>query len=450
MNGKGSCIKKTIGYATGIFLIVIAFSPLFFLIRDFFELNDFLLIKDPRFLRVLWFSIYQAFLSSALSFLIAIFPALYTAKNTNIISSLLENAIFIPFFFPPVSMVIAFSTIFASSGLLSKMGFDPNILYTLKAILIAHVFYNSPIFIKYISHSLMTIQPEIFDASRLEGINRFKTFLKIELPLIMPALLKAFFLVFTYSFMSFAVVLNLGGIRFSTLEVSIANALKGNFDFSEALFYALIQFIVLFLLNFFLSHILKDSYQMGSPQKLKAKSSMIEKSIAYCYCLFEYVIIVIGLSGIVFNHHEGRFSLKHFLNLFSHELNRKFSIITSILNSTIIAFIASTAATLLGYWLADLKTKLTDYFIQPMLGVSSAFIGMALLYTNILYGVPFPLLICFGFIFISVPIAYSFLYHSVKGFNVELKEAAYMDGAGSFKAFAYVKFPILLPAILAV
>ena len=450
MNGKGSCIKKTIGYTGGLLLIIIAFTPLLLLIRDFFKPDDFLLIKDPKFLRVLWFSLYQAFLSAIFAFCVSIFPALYCAKNSNPISGLLENAIFIPFFFPPVSMVIAFSTIFSSSGILAKMGFDPNILYSLKAILIAHVFYNSPIFVKYISHSLMTIQPEVFDASRLEGINRFKTLLKIEFPLILPSLLKAFFLVFTYSFMSFAVVLNLGGIRYSTIEVSIANALRGSFNFSQALFYALVQFVILFILNFILSIGLKDSYEMAPPQKLKAKSSAFEKIFAYLYCLFEYTIIIIGLSGICFNPHEGTFSLKPLLNLFSREMNRKFKIITSIFNSAIVALIASTAATLIGYWLTELKTKLTDYFILPMLGVSSAFIGMSLLYTNILYNVPFPVLICFGFIFITVPLAYSFLYQSVKGFEVELTEAAFIDGANQFKAFLYVKFPILLPAILAV
>jgi thiamine transport system permease protein len=449
-NGKGSCIKKPIGYATGIILIIVAFLPLFFLIRDFFKPEDFLLIKDPKFLRVLWFSLYQAFLSSVLAFFVAILPALYCAKNNNPISSLLENAIFIPFFFPPVSMVIAFSTIFSSSGILAGLGFNPNILYTLKAILIAHVFYNSPIFVKYISHSLMTIQPEVFDASRLEGINRFKTLLKIEFPLILPSIFKAFFLVFTYSFMSFAVVLNLGGIRYSTIEVSIANALRGSFDFSQALFYALVQFVILFILNFILSHALKDNYEMAPPQKLKAKTSVFEKIVAWLYCLFEYTIIIIGLSGICFNHHEGTFTLKPLFNLFSRELNRKFKIITSILNSIVVAFIASTVSTLIGYWLTDLKTKLTDYFILPMLGVSSAFIGMSLLYTNILYHVPFPILICFGFIFITVPLAYSFLYQSVKGFEAELTEAAFIDGANRLKAFIYVKFPILLPAILAV
>ena len=423
---------------------------MYFLIRDFFDISDFLLIKDSKFLRVLWFSIYQAFLSSVLSFLIAVLPAFYCAKNSNPIASLLENAIFIPFFFPPVSMVIAFSVIFSPSGILAGLGINLDILYTLKAILIAHVFYNSPIFVKYISHALMSIQPEIFDASRLDGSNRLKTLMRIEFPLIMPSLLKAFFLVFTYSFMSFAVVLNLGGIRFSTIEVSIANALRGSFDFSRALFYALVQFLILFCLNFLLSHLLKETYETAFPQKLKAKTHWFEKIAALAYCLFEYTIIITGLSGIVYNHHEGRFSLNHLKNLFSQELNNRFKITASILNSAIVAIISSSVATAIGYIMVDLKTKLTDVFILPMLGVSSAFVAMALLYANILHQVPFPILIVLGYIFISVPIAYSFLYQSVRGFKTALIEAAYMDGANKFKAFLWVKFPILLPALTAV
>ncbi|HOO33821.1 MAG TPA: ABC transporter permease subunit [Thermotogota bacterium] len=436
-----------------IFLIIalmVVLFPFYTMIRDFFNISDLSTVQDPKFLRVLWFTLYQALLSSVAAFFAAIVPSLYCAKNDNFISKLLENSIFIPFFFPPVSMVIAFSVIFSQNGILHAMGLNVEILYTLKAIIIAHIFYESPIFVKYISHALMSINPKVIEAAQLDGASTIKRLMSIDLRLILPSLLKAFFLVFTYSFMSFAVVLNLGGIQFSTLEVSIANALRGRFDFSEALFYAIFQFGILFILNYICSSLLKETYENEQPQRLNVRTSVFEKIITVSYCAFEYMMIFVGLSGIIFDWHDGRFSLTHLLNLFSDKINRKYDVVKSIVNSIGVAAITATVSTFLGYFLINLKTKLTDYVILPILGISSAFTAMALLYMNILYGVPYALLIVAGYILISVPLAYSFLFQNVRGFRNELLEASYMDGAGKIRAFVAIKLPILLPTFLAV
>ena len=49
--------------------------------------------------------------------------------------------------------------------------------------------------------------------------------------------------------MSFAIVISLGGIQFSTLEVEIYRQITRNLNFSIAGFLALIQFIVLSLVG---------------------------------------------------------------------------------------------------------------------------------------------------------------------------------------------------------
>jgi thiamine transport system permease protein len=420
------------------------------MIRDFFNISDLSTVRDPKFLRVLWFTLYQAFLSSIAAFAVAVIPSFYCAKNKNFVSGLLENSIFIPFFFPPVSMVIAFSVIFSQNGILNAMGLNVDVLYTLKAIIIAHIFYESPIFVKYLSHALMSINPEVFEAAQLDGASTMKRLFAVDFRLILPALLKAFFLVFTYSFMSFAVVLNLGGIQFSTLEVSIANALRGRFDFSEALFYAIFQFGILFILNYICSGLLKETYENEQPQRLNIRTTRIEKLVTMLYCTFEYTMLFVGLSGVFFDWHEGRFSLNHLFNLFSEKVNRKFDVVRSIFNSIGIASVTAVLSTFLGYFLVNLKNRMTDYMILPILGISSAFMGMALLYMNILYGIPYALLIIAGYILISVPLAYAVLFQNVRGFRIELLEASYMDGAGKMRSFISIKLPILLPTFLAV
>jgi len=417
---------------------------------DFFKIDDLMLLKDPKFLRILGFTLYQALLSSFFALLVSILPAIYIYRKKNFLSNILENAIFIPFFFPPVSMVIAFSLIFSSQGILSKLGLNLNVMYTLNAIIIAHVFYNSPIFVKYLGSALKYINPSVEEASKMDGAGKIRRFFSLELPLIIPSFVKAFFLVFTYSFMSFAIVLNLGGIRFSTIEVSIANALRGSFNFSKALTYALAQFTILFLLNYFLSKTSSKIYTTEYPSNSKEKTSWVTSTSAILYSIFEYGIVFVGLSGIIYDFHDHRFSLTHFSNLFSTELNRKFHIIQSIINSISIATITGIFTVFISYLILKLSSKLTDIVILPILGISSAFLAMALLYVNILYNVPFSILIVAGYILIAVPIAYSFLFHAVKGLRKDVLEASELDGANSIKRFIHIECPMLLPTFLSV
>ena len=67
--------------------------------------------------------------------------------------------------------------------------------------------------------------------------------------MILPQIFRGFILVFTYCFTGFGIILSLGGIRFSTLEVEIASTLMGELNFSKAMIFGMIQFFILIILN---------------------------------------------------------------------------------------------------------------------------------------------------------------------------------------------------------
>ena len=81
-------------------------------------------------------------------------------------------------------------------------------------------------------------------------------------------------------------------------------------------------------------------------------------------------------------------------------------------------------------------------------GISSAFLGMALLYLNILYNIPFFILIILGFFLISVPLAYSFLYQPILSFDKKIIEAAKVDGANKLVIFSKIELPLLFSSFL--
>jgi len=199
------------------YLLLWAF-PIFIFGRDFFHMESLIDILDSETLSLVYMSFKQGILTSILAFIVAILPALYVTYRKGILTTLIEGTIFIPFFFPVISTVITFSLIF-NLPYLKELG----ILYSMKAILIANIFYNAPIFVKYLSLGMKRIPNEILEAGLESGASKWIIFTKIKLPLILPQIFRAFFMVFVYSFTSFGIVLSLGGLKYSTLELTPLN-----------------------------------------------------------------------------------------------------------------------------------------------------------------------------------------------------------------------------------
>ncbi|PWJ95249.1 thiamine transport system permease protein [Oceanotoga teriensis] len=419
--------------------------PIYILMKDFFKIDSLNYIKDSYYLRILLNTIIQALLSSVFSFIVAIVPAIYVSKSKSILSKILEASIFIPFFFPPISAVIAFSLIYSNYGILNNLGMNINIMYTLKGVVMAHIFYNSPIFVKYISSSIRSIPNNIIENAELEGSNKIKLFLKIQIPMIFPSILRAFFLVFTYSFTSFAIVMSIGGLRYSTLEVAISNALRGNLDFSKALSLAILQFIILLILNIFTTT--NENYEI----EYKTYDKKVNKILligALIYFIFEYSIIITGILSSVYDFINMKFDIEGLKNIFSTEFNNKYPVIKSIINSLSISFISAITSTLIAYIILKNYTKFSNIIILSTLGISSAFLATSLLYMNILYNINYVILLVIGFILITIPISYSFLYQHVLGFKKEILEAGAIDGANKLKIFTKIELPILFPILI--
>jgi len=418
--------------------------------KDFLRFEDFSLVFDAKFLRILWFTVYQAACSTTLAFAIAVLPSYYLFRRRDLLSALLESAVFIPFFLPPVSTVIAFSLIFSANGILARLGIQLPILYTVWAILIAHAFYNSPIFVKYIGTALRAIPPALEETALSEGAGLFARFWWIEAPLVLPAVAKAFFLSFTYSFMSFAVVLNLGGVRFTTLEVAIANALRGQFDFSRALIYAIVQFLFLFLVNTLLSRVPDVSTDSPTLSLSHARPSPFTTLGSLLYAAFEYGLVLIGLMGFCYDFWNRSFSLEPFARLFSADFNRRVPVVRSLFNSFAVAALAAIASVVVAFLFAKARERWAQRVIMPTLGVSSAFLAMSLLYLHILYRVPLFLLLTVGYCMSTLAVAFAFLRPLVQNFPANLMESAKIDGASRFRIFRSIEWPLLFPVFVAV
>src|SRR5690606_22775912 len=90
------------------------------------------------------------------------------------------------------------------------------------------------------------LDPALEESARTLGAAPFAVWRDVTLPAIAPGVLSGTVLAFIYCFMSFPIVLSLGGARFSTLEVEIFTSMRVLLDFETAAALAAIQAAVSF------------------------------------------------------------------------------------------------------------------------------------------------------------------------------------------------------------
>jgi len=176
---------------------------------------------------VLFFTLYQAFLSTLLTLIIGLPAAYLFARFEFPGKALLRALTAVPFLLPTVVVAAGFNALlgprgWVNLGLMDVFGLEtPPIAFvgTLGAILIAHVFYNTTIIIRVVGNALSQLDPRLINAARTLGANNRRVWWHITLPLLRPSLLAAGTLVFLFDFTSFGVILLLGGPGFATLEV---------------------------------------------------------------------------------------------------------------------------------------------------------------------------------------------------------------------------------------
>jgi thiamine transport system permease protein len=205
--------------------------------------------SSPFYLETLWFTFWQAAVSTLLT-LAAAFPAAYVFARYDFRGKTLFRALTtIPFVLPTVVVAAAFTALIGPRGwvndlLKTLLGVDYapiDIHNTIWIILLAHVFYNFAVVLRIVGGFWSNLDPQIGAAARVLGANRWRALWEVTLPLLRPSILAASLLVFLFDFTSFGVILILGGPRFNTLETAIYRSTQITFNLPLATALALVQ-----------------------------------------------------------------------------------------------------------------------------------------------------------------------------------------------------------------
>jgi thiamine transport system permease protein len=211
-------------------------------------------LLPPYFGRVLWFTTWQALLSTILTLAIGLPGAHVFARYRFPGKSLLQALTTIPFVLPTLIVATAFLSLLGPNGVLNALlsrilgraAPTIDLQHTLALVILAHVFYNYSVVLRVVGSFWGSIDPHLNKAARTLGANRWKAWYLVTLAQLKPAIAAAGILVFMFCFTSFGVIMILGGPRFATLEVEIYRQAVSLLNLPAAAIIAGIQSVLTF------------------------------------------------------------------------------------------------------------------------------------------------------------------------------------------------------------
>ncbi|MCA9936147.1 MAG: iron ABC transporter permease, partial [Anaerolineales bacterium] len=212
------------------------------------------LVSTPYYWRILWFTTWQAAVSTLLVLLLALPAAYVFARYRFRGQQTLKTISTLPFVLPTVVVANAFTALLGPNGLVNgwlvrwfDLAAPPiQLNHTIWMILLAHVFYNYSVALRIISAFWQHLGDDLPQAAQMLGASPRRAFGAVTWPLLRPAVLAAALLVFMFCFTSFGVVLILGGPGFATLEVEIYRQAVNLFDLPVAGALSLLQIVFTF------------------------------------------------------------------------------------------------------------------------------------------------------------------------------------------------------------
>jgi thiamine transport system permease protein len=430
------------------------------------------LFSKPYHLRTLWFTIWQALVSTLLTVGLALPGAYVFARYEFPGKSLVQALTTVPFVLPTIVVAMAFSALLGPRGLVStiltdllKLDQPPiNLQHTLAIILLAHVFYNFTLVVRMVSTYWANLDPRLAEAARMLGASRWRAFREVTLPLLIPAIGAAALLVFIFCFTSFGVVLVLGGPRFATLEVEIYRQTINYFNLPLAATLSVFQILFTFAMMAVYTRL---QARTALPLELRSRratqrrpGNWRERLLVGVNVGLMLALLVTPLGALVARSFSttGGISLDFYRFLLYNPRKSAFYVPpgAAILNSLGFALATMGLSVILGLMAVSAlssrgKTRFLDPLFMLPLGTSAVTLGLG--YIVALDEPPLdlrasPLLVVLAHTLVALPFVVRSVLPALHAINPRLREAAALLGAPPWRVWREVDLPIVARAVL--
>ncbi len=194
------------------------------------------------------FTVFQAAVSTVLSVAVGLpgawvlsrfdFPGRRTVRSLTIL----------PFVLPGIMVASGFVAAFGIRGTVSDLfavvGLGRvSLVGTLELVVLAHAFYNAPLVVRVTTAAWETVDRRAVETARTLGASRRQAVRHVVVPQLVPAVATGALLTFLFTFMTFPIVLALGGLRLATVEVWVFDRVS-QLALTEAAALAVVETVV--------------------------------------------------------------------------------------------------------------------------------------------------------------------------------------------------------------
>lgn len=458
-----------------LFLAIFFFYPLFAILdislrpEGIFDFTSFAdIITSRYYLGTLWFTTWQAVVSTLLTIGLALPGAYVFTRYRFPGKSLLMSLATLPFVLPTVVVAAAFTALVGPRGIVNdalmavfSLENPPlRLERTITLILIVHVFYNYAIALRMISGFWANQSVRMEEAARVLGAHGWRLWWNIRLPVLRPAILAAAVLVFIFTFTSFGVILILGGPRYATLEVEIYRQAVNLFNLPMAAALSLVQIGFMLLMMVVYTRLqsrtqldLQKAAQIARPPR-----SSREKLFVGANLLLMAVMLFAPLLALVVRSLNLDADNPVFINFTNLSQNPRNSIlfvppIQAVGNSLMFAAVTTVLAVSLGlitaYLLTTRGSRLTRW-LDPlfMLPLATSAVTLGFGYIIALDEPPLnlrtsSLLIPLAHTLVAMPFVVRSVLPALRGIAPSIHEAASVLGASPFQVWHRIDLPLI-------
>ncbi len=433
------------------------------------------------FWRVLWFTIWQAVLSTVLTLTLAM-PGAYVLSRYKFRGKGVVRAVAtLPFVLPTVLVAVAFTALIGPQGIINNWLVDAfgletgpiRISQTVWIILLAHVFYNYSVALRIITTYWTTIPDDLSQAAQMLGASPWRAFWEVTFPALRPAIMAAAVLVFVFCFTSFGVIVILGGPQFATLEVEIYRQTLNFLNLPVAAVLSIWQIAFTFVLMWFYTRTQARLTRTGQANGGRTSSRPITtaRQGVVVFATVGLILVLVGapLLALVSRSFQGADgpTLVFYRELFVNRTGSLFFVppVEAIRNSLLFALAATFLATTLGLLSVQLLTRgqrrphgfapqlgrLLDPLFMLPLATSAVTLGLGFLVA--LDEPPLDLrssifLIPIAHALVAIPFVLRSVLPASRGISASLREAAATLGANNWRVWREVDWPLLRAAML--
>lgn len=199
------------------------------------------ILLTPRYLSRTWNTLSLSLVVTLISVVIGVVLSLYLWRREFPGKALLTNLLVIPYMTPHYIIALAAIFVFGNHGALAylarKISGDPSqgppieFMFTYHGIVAVFVF-NSVALVVFLMLAFLAGVPKQFEeAARSLGASSLTVMRRVILPMAAPAIAGSAVLVFSRVMVDYIIVQTIGGVRYSTLAVEVANRFFGYLEY---------------------------------------------------------------------------------------------------------------------------------------------------------------------------------------------------------------------------